>query len=220
MEKKNKKIFLWIVDLLVNLGVILILVVVIQKWIVAPFDVSGSSMCDTLNKVEGECQSGYGEKIIINEALYVFNDPVRGDIVVFKSPEHSDKYFIKRVIGLPGDIVEIRDGEIYINNEQIDEPYLNDTNRGNTKIYLSNFSVFEVPEDQYFMLGDNRKASTDSRSCFSSTLSITCKENPEKAFIQRDSIRGKAWLVWWPLSSFRTIESYDYGLSSESLAEK
>ena len=220
MEEKNKTILLWIVDLLINLAIILILVVVIQKWIIAPFDVSGSSMCDTLNNIEEECKGGFGEKIIINEAVYVFNEPVRGDIVVFRSLEHSDKYFIKRIIGMPGDTVEIKEGEVYVNGEQIDEPYLNETNKGKTKIYLSNFSVFEVPEENYFLLGDNRKASTDSRSCFSSSLSITCKENPEQAFIHRDSIRGKAWLVWWPLSSLRVIESISYELSSESLAEK
>ncbi len=224
MQEKNKKILLWGADLGINLAIIVILVLAIQKWLIAPFDVSGSSMCDTLNHINGECRGGYGEKIIINEAGYLFNDPQRGDIVVFQAPEGDDKYFIKRIIGMPGDTVEIKDGEVYLNGDILEENYLNETNKGKTKIYLSNFSVFEVPEDQYFLLGDNRKASTDSRSCFSSSLSIECKNNPERAFVPREYIRGKAWVVWWPLSNIRVIESENpytaHVENSESLAEK
>ena len=220
MGEKNKKILLWLADLAINLVVIFIFVFVIQKWLIAPFDVSGSSMCDTLNKIDGECQGSFGEKIIINEALYLFNEPQRGDIVVFKAPEQDEKYFIKRVIGIPGDKVEIKDGEVLLNGAMLEENYLNESNKGNTKIYLSNFSTFEVPDDHYFLLGDNRKASTDSRSCFSSSLSIECKNNPERAFIPREYIRGKAWIVWWPLKNIRTIKQTIYEESSESLAEK
>ena len=163
----------------------------------------------------------------INEAGYFFSEPERGEIVVFKAPhdnpDEEEKYFIKRVIGLPGETVEIKKGEIYVTPKdskeavKITEDYLNADNKGKTKTFFSGFSVFEVPENKYFLLGDNRGASTDSRSCFSSSISIDCKNSPDKAFINKDAIRGKAWIVWWPLTNIRIIDHPEY---SESLAEK
>ncbi len=230
MKNKTKKILLWVLDLGINIAIIVFLVLIIQTWIIAPFDVSGASMCDTLNYINNECRNGYGEKIIINEAGYIFSEPKRGDIVVFKSPADEDKYFIKRIIGLPGETVEIKNGEVYITlkgakeSTKLEENYLNETNKGKTKNYFSNFSVFEVPENGYFLMGDNRQASTDSRSCFESSISLDCKNHVEKAFVSKDNIRGKAWIVWWPLNSIRTIKSAEYPelnqSNSESLEEK
>lgn len=232
MKEKTKKILLWLLDLGINVAIIFILVLVIQKWIIAPFDVFGASMCDTLNNISGKCTNSYGEKIIINEALYLFNDPERGDIVVFKIEDSEEKYFIKRIIGLPGDTVEIKGGDVYLTLKgtkekiKLKEDYLNAANRGNTKNHFSGFSIFNVPEDKYFVLGDNRQQSTDSRSCFQSNtanIAITCKDNPEEAFIERKAIRGKAWVVWWPLKNIRTLSKTEYPeiqANSESLAEK
>ncbi len=219
MKPKIKKILLWILDLSINIVIIIGLVLVIQKWFIAPFDVSGASMCDTLNYVDEECQYGFGEKIIINEAIYLISDPERGDIVVFKTGKDEDKFFIKRIIGLPGEVVEIKNGEVYVENEKLEENYLNEKNKGNTQAYFSDLSVFEVPEDHYLVFGDNRKESTDSRSCFSATIIEKCTDTPEKSFIHKDLIRGKAWVVWWPLSNIRTIDKIDYNIS-ESLEEK
>ncbi len=215
MKEQTKKILLWALDLVVNLAVILVLVLVIQKWIIAPFDVSGASMCNTLNEIDGECHNGYGEKIIINEATLAFNKPERGDIVVFKAPGQKDKYFIKRVIGLPGETVEIRGGKVYVTDSEkksfeLDEKYLNEDNRNNTRSYFDNLTVFEVPKEHYFLLGDNRQASTDSRSCFQSSVSKDCVEHSENAYVPEKSIRGKAWVVWWPLKNVRIIEHVDY----------
>ena len=80
-------------------------------------------------------------------------------------------------------------------------------------------SVFEVPSDHYMLLGDNRKASTDSRSCFASQVSSSCKSNPERAFVLKSDIRGKAWIVWWPLKNIRIIETPTYSENQETVSE-
>jgi len=221
MEAKTKKVLLYILDLFFNIVIIFGLVIIIQKWLIAPFDVYGASMCDTLNSINGECETEYGEKIIINEASYITNEPERGDIVVFKAQATSDKYFIKRIIGLPGETVEIKDGEIYITkkdqkeSQKLTENYLNKLNSGKTKTYFKELSKFEVPEDQYFLLGDNRKDSTDSRSCFEGMVSIDCLKNPETAYVSRKNIRGKTWIVWWPLQNMRIIHHENYDMDTQ-----
>ncbi len=180
-------------------------------------------MCNTLNYLNEQCVSGKGEKILINEAVYLFNKPERGDIVVFNAKEQKEKFLIKRVIGLPGDKIEIKDGEIHITpagentSHLLDEPYLNQENIHRTQEHIPGVNTFLVPENSYFLLGDNRKGSTDARSCFASTISSNCKLHPEEAYINRNAIRGKAWVVWWPISSMRIVHHQPY---SESLAEK
>ncbi len=215
MKKEVKKVALWLLDLGVNVGIIIGLVFMIQAWIIAPFDVYGASMCDTLNFIDNECANDYGEKIIINEATYIFNKPERGDIVVFKI-DGDDKFLIKRVIGLPGETVEIDNGKVYVSPEnsdqrfELEEDYLNEKNKNNTQTYFEELTTFDVPEEHYMLMGDNRGSSTDSRSCFKRSISDECKKDPKQAFIHEDDIRGKAWVVLWPLDNIRTIKHTDY----------
>ncbi len=226
MNVKVKKVLLWFLDLGINIAIIFALVLIIQQWFIAPFDVSGASMCNTLNYIEGKCENGYGEKIIINEATYLFNSPQRGEIVVFKANEEEDKYYIKRIIGLPGETIEVKDGNVYVTevgrteSYTLEENYLNAENKGNTKAYFNDFTVFEVPAEHYFVLGDNRKSSTDSRSCFQNSIAESCKKTPEKAYVSAELIRGKAWIIWWPIGKIRLVDIPDYQSTSESLEEK
>lgn len=97
-----------------------------------------------------------GDRIIGNRLAYIFSEPERGDVILFAFPNNESKQYVKRIIGLPGETVRIDDGTIYINDVPLDEPYLNETPVGN-------FGSFDVPEESYFVLGDNRNDSFDSR---------------------------------------------------------
>jgi signal peptidase I len=134
-----------------------------------------------------------GDWIMVNKASYHFSDPERGDVVVFKPPEelHSRYPFIKRVIGLPGETVEIKDGTVFINDTQIEEPYVFPEPAQRYK----NFGPEKIPDGQYFVLGDNRNNSNDSRSW-----------GP----VLRDDIIGKAWFTYWPLNKWGIVKTYGY----------
>lgn len=109
---------------------------------------------------------------------YWFSDPQRGDIVIFRYPDDESKNYIKRIIGLPGDHIEIVEGTVYINGEVLEEPYLRETPYGN-------FGPYEVPEDHYFVMGDNRNNSKDSRFW-------------TNQFVSREEILGKAYWIYYP----------------------
>jgi signal peptidase I len=121
-----------------------------------------------------------GDRLIVNRLSYLFDDPKRGDIVMFVNPDDESKYYLKRVIGLPGERLEIRSGFIYINDSEkpLSEPYLNDEPNGD-------FGPYNVPKDCYFMLGDNRDNSLDAREW-------------KNKYVKKDKIVGKAWLKYYP----------------------
>ena len=223
MKQGLKKYILWVVDLIINVAVVLGVVLLIMKFIIAPFDIFGPSMCNDLNFIDDECTQEYGEKIIINKAGYRVSEPERGDIIIFTPKFSDEKFFIKRIIGLPGETIEILNKQVYVTNEdnptgtKLEEPYLGDENLNNTESFSKGYKIFQVPEGEYFVLGDNRKASTDSRSCFKSPYGDGCNNNIEEAFVPKENIEGKAWIVWWPIPSWRIMDQPEYSeLISES----
>lgn len=140
---------------IVKFSIVALLIVVPVRFFVAqPFIVSGASMQPTFDS---------GQYLIIDQLTYHFEKPLRGDVVIFKYPKDPSKYFIKRVIGLPGETIRIEGKNIYIENEAhksgflIEEPYLEEHN-----LQPSNLTV-TLGDSEYFVLGDNRKASSDSR---------------------------------------------------------
>ncbi len=222
MDQNNQKssyfkdLGLFILDILINAVVIIALVLLIRKYLMAPFQVYGPSMCDTLNFYEDSCKQAAGEYLIINKFIYeVFSgNPQRGDIIVFKEPVKEEEFYIKRVIGVPGDTVILEDGFVYIKNEKfpngikLDEiSYLNDINFGKTKAFKKTLTQFIVPENSYFVLGDNRTASADSRRFFMDNGST----DTSKAFIKKDLIMGKALVVIWPPKNIRILRNPNYG---------
>lgn len=215
----GKELVFFLVDIFLNAVIIVALVILIRFYVISPFEVSGPSMCDTLNYVDEECLSGKGEYIIVDKLSYKkwfgyqLNPPKRGDIVVFKPPlQGSQEFFIKRVIGLPGEKIRIKNGEVYVYNEKypqgfrLEEDYLNVVNKGNTLPYSRGISEFSVPNDSYFLLGDNRKASSDSRHCFGPRGCV----GGTVPYVPFENIEGKSWVVLLPFKNVRVIRAYNY----------
>jgi signal peptidase I len=121
------------------------------------------------------------EWIIVNKLAYKFHAPIRGDIVVFHPPVSSNRPFIKRIVGLPGETVEIKDGIVNIHKTDgtvvtLQEPYIKEP-------FYTNYTSAVIPQNEYFVMGDNRNDSTDSRYGW---------------FVSRDKIIGEAWISIWP----------------------
>ncbi|HEU0085783.1 MAG TPA: signal peptidase I [Candidatus Paceibacterota bacterium] len=138
---------------LVRFAVLAVLIVVpVRMFIAQPFIVSGSSMAPTF---------GSGDYLVVDEITYRIKDPQRYDVVIFKYPNDPEKFFIKRIIGLPNETVEIRGNEVTIQNSEIpdgfpiEQPYVKWQGNNNLR--------FELKEDEFFVMGDNRSASSDSR---------------------------------------------------------
>ena len=142
-----------------------------------------------------------GDRLLGLRLTYLFSDPQRGDIVVFRYPLDESVNYIKRIIGLPGETVEIRDAKIYIDGSQtpLEEDYLEEE-----WVVKADGFTFEIPEDCYLMLGDNRNNSADSRywadEALEQGLASTQEEAMEYSFVHRDQILGKAYVRYWPLN--------------------
>nr|MDD3720779.1 signal peptidase I [Candidatus Gracilibacteria bacterium] len=175
-----------LIDLIKDIIIIGFIVIVIRTFFVLPFQINGQSMY----------QSYYdGEFIIVDRFSYrVLENPQRGDVIVFKPHVSEDKeYFLKRIIGLPGEKVKIEDGKVYIAKKgsndfvELKEPYLSESNKDATFVSGDrSANIFEVPDGDYFAMGDNRNHSTDSRTCFSS-----CAIPGTTNFVKLNDITGK-----------------------------
>ncbi len=159
----------WLRDLSVSVVIAIIVILFLYQ----PVKVEGTSMTPSLINEE---------RIFINKFVYRFglSDIVRGDTIVFWAPEDPSRSYIKRVIGVPGDAVEIVDGTVILNGKRLEEPYLIDINRDRMSMTRR-----LVEPGKYFVLGDHRNSSNDSRSW---------------GTVARDAIYGKAVFVYWPLN--------------------
>jgi len=168
----------FLLSFLETVVVALVISIVLYLFIMTPHEVIGNSMHPTYQN---------GEYLMANKLLYRFQDPQRGDVIIFKYSDTQD--FIKRVIGLPGDKVMLKDGHIYINDQLLDESaYLSNSIYTNGGEFLHEGESITVPDNEYFVCGDNRPHSSDSRTF-----------GP----VSKDNIKGKAWLVYFPFSQFR-----------------
>jgi len=208
MPKAAKKhgLLFHLLDVVLNIVIIVAIVAVIRTFLVSPFQVEGNSMVDTLE---------HNQYIIINKLAYILGHPERGDVVVFRPPNDHSKYYVKRIIGTPGDTVVIRSGNVFVETpadgeeHQLSEPYLNDRNAGHTYQHppTSGNTIevrFDVPEGEYFVLGDNRQGSLDSRS-------FALPDNTAVPFVLEDEIKGRVWFIALPITKIHALEPPDYG---------
>lgn len=162
----------------------LIIIIPIRFFIVQPFFVRGASMEPTYSQ---------GDYLLIDEISYRFSEPARGDVIIFHPPVERSQFFIKRIIGLPGESVRIENGSVTIVNKEapqgiiLHEDYLAENTSGTSEITLG--------QEEYFALGDNRSSSFDSRSW---------------GALKRDLILGKAFLRAWPFNNFDFIADVEY----------
>ncbi len=189
-DEKPKKVALNLLFELVQVvSISLAIIIPVRYFLIQPFYVKGASM---------EPSFYDHEYLIIDEISYRFGSPERGDIVVFHYPNDPKQYFIKRVIGTPGETVEIAGGTIKIYNDKtpngivLEEPYLD-------QAYTATTRTVTLKSDEYFVLGDNRVASLDSRYF-----------GP----VKRDLVVGKVWLRGWPLDRWKVFKPQNYALST------
>jgi signal peptidase I len=177
----HRELRVWARDLVVALGLAMIIIVFFYQ----PVKVEGTSMAPLLSDQE---------RIFINKFVYHFEPIGRGDVVVFWYPLDRTKSFIKRVVGLPGDEVEIRRGRVYINGKTLEEPYV-----PSQYVDTAAYGPVQIPRDEYFVMGDHRISSNDSR-IFGPVPS---------AFIY-----GKAVFAYWPWTQFGSISAVNASESS------
>ena len=151
--------------------------------VLQPHKIKGLSMSPTFPD---------GEYLLTDKVTYRFNEPKRGDVIVFEAPTASDgEEFIKRIIGLPGDAVSLKSGRLYINDTLLEEEYIASNIFTSGGGFLNEGARVVVPADKFFVVGDNRPHSSDSRAW---------------GFVGKDAITGRAWVVYWPMDQAGTIK--------------
>jgi signal peptidase I len=184
-----------VIDWIVTIAVAVLIVLGVKAWIVNPYRIPSPSMEPTLHcaRPEPGCEAARSDRVLANRFIYRFRDPKRGEIVVFHSPKAAavactGGIFVKRIIGLPGEVWAERSGYTYIDGRRLDEPYVRPGRRdSDTKTLLQippRGTMRRIPKDMYLMEGDNRAHSCDSRVW---------------GLVPRSSIIGKVFLTYWPI---------------------
>ena len=185
LSPKNEVLnFVWETIKIVVISLAIILP--IRYYLVQPFFVKGASM---------ESNFEDGDYLLVDEISYRFNEPVRGDVIIFRSPEDTSQFFIKRIVGLPGETIEIKENKVKIyNTDEPDGLVLSENYLDSGQETLGNM-LMRLDDNEYFVLGDNRLQSSDSR-----------RWGP----VNKTLITGKAFLRAWPFTKFDKIESVVY----------
>lgn len=173
----KKEVWEWIR----SITIAVVLALVVRFFLIEPFMVDGGSMYPTLKDQE---------RLIVNKLVYRFDPPQPGDIIVFEYAPGTD--FVKRVIGVGGDWIEIRDGRVYRNSVPLEEPYLDEG------MDMPDYGPVEVPPGFLFVMGDYRRNSKDSR-------------DPSVGFVSLEKVKGRAMLVLWPPWEARLIKTQAAG---------
>jgi len=183
----------WIVTIAGAVGIVL----AIKAWVVNPYRIPSSSMEPTLHcaRPGAGCESSTSDRVLADRLIYHFRDPKRGEIVVFNTPALAKQKcgaggtFVKRIIGLPGDVWSERSGFVYINGRELNEPYIKPDRRDTQTLTMANIppkgTLTRIPTDEYLMMGDNRASSCDSRVW---------------GLVPRKNLIGEVFATYWPPS--------------------
>jgi signal peptidase I len=187
----RRRLVEWIVTLVVAVAVVL----AVKAWVVNPYRIPSPSMEPTLHcaRPEPGCEGDHPDRVLANRFIYHFRDPHRGEIVVFNAPKAAAEaciggIFVKRVIGLPGEVWSERSGYTYIDGKRLSEPYVQASRRDTDTRTMRDIppvgTLTRIPKDMYLMEGDNRAHSCDSRVW---------------GLVPHSAIIGKVFFTYWPL---------------------
>jgi signal peptidase I len=181
-----------VVDWVLTIVAAVLIVLGLKAWVVNPYRIPSASMEPTLHcaRPMDDCEADRSDRVLVNRFIYHFRDPKRKEIVVFNAPKRAalmcqSGVYVKRIIGLPGDRWEERDGYVYIDGKRLDEPYVQPERRDHQNVQLSDLlpGTTVIPKDRYLMMGDNRSGSCDSRRW---------------GLVPRDDLIGEVFLTYWP----------------------
>ena len=179
-----------IIDWVLTIAGAVLIVLAIKQWVVNPYRIPSPSMEPTLHcardgAASNGCEARFSDRVLANRFIYHFRSPHRGEIVVFKTPPEAERCengaggetFVKRIVGLPGDTLHETRGTIFVNGRKLDEPYVQPQERDDRS------GTWRVPQANYFMMGDNRSSSCDSR---------------DWGPVPRGNLIGPVFAVYWP----------------------
>lgn len=183
-----RKIGSFILDIIEILVIALAMFIFMYLFLFQPHQVRGLSMYPNFHD---------NDYLLTDKITYQIRPVKRGEIVVFKAPKNEEYDYIKRIIGLPGEMVKIYSGKVYVNGKQLEESYLPADIQTFGGQFWREGQTISVPENQYFVLGDNRNHSSDSR---------------EWGPVPKENIIGKAWVRYWPPQQFGLVPGQEYSL--------
>ncbi len=177
-----RKLYLFLLDSVQTFLIAAAVFLVIYVFLFRPFEVNGQSMYPNFHDKE---------YVLTNLIVLRFSNPKLGDVIVFKAPPEPDKDYIKRVIGMPGDTISLENGGVVLNGKPLDESkYLKPDVKTYSGAFLKEGDTIKVPSNKYFVMGDNRMESSDSR---------------EWGFVDKNAIIGESLFVYWPLNRLRAV---------------
>ncbi len=180
-----------VLEFIKTVAIIVLIAFFVRFYLVQPFVVEGSSMEPNFHN---------GEYLLVDKVSYRIGEPKRGDVIVLHPPSAPQLNYIKRIIALPGEQIDIRNGQIFVNQAQIDEPYIPNEQTLVRNQQAANLSQ-KLGSNEYFVLGDNRDHSSDSR---------------EWGMVPRENIIGRAMLVVFPAKNFGLVFHQSYGSIEQS----
>lgn len=179
-----RKVYSLLIDAIQSLVIAAVIFIVVYAFLVRPFQVKGESMYPNF----------FNDSYVLTNIIALnFQSPKTGDVIVFKAPPDPEKAFIKRVIGRPGDTILLKNGEVFLNGKILDESaYLKSTVKTNSGSFLKDNLEIRVPGGEYFVMGDNRSFSSDSR---------------DWGFVKKNMITGFSFFVYWPVSEAKVVKN-------------